>query len=97
MNETRILSGNIEFTNGIVHIVESPFTMMTVVKSESGGSFPVGALLGPLAALIVLAIAVVGIVMYHRSQNGYWNLLQDWIAKRKVRVFIKFIMQFLCI
>ncbi|XP_060589135.1 stabilin-2-like [Ruditapes philippinarum] len=83
VNDTKIISGNIAFTNGLVHIVEKPFTPPSE-ESESSGSLSVGAILGLVAALIIIAVfVVIGIFVYRRSQVGYWQVLQSWIIKRR--------------
>jgi hypothetical protein len=88
VNDTKIISGNIAFTNGLVHIVEKPFTPPSE-ESESSGSLSVGAILGLVAALIIIAVfVVIGIFVYRRSQVGYWQVLQSWIIKRRVSMFL---------
>lgn len=89
VNGTKVVEGNIPCTNGIIHRVEAPFTLrapkQTVAPTSSVSLTPV---LVPIVTLVVIAIIIfVVVVIYKKARQGYWNLLQTWLARRQVYLY----------
>ncbi|XP_052781567.1 stabilin-2-like isoform X2 [Mya arenaria] len=85
VNKSKVVEGNIPCTNGVIHFVSSSFTPpIPLTKSVSARSFPLATVLGIVGACVFIAvIGVAGILLYRKSQSGYWQLLQEWVAKKR--------------
>ncbi|KAL4226503.1 hypothetical protein ACF0H5_014488 [Mactra antiquata] len=84
-NNTKIISGNIKFTNGIVHIVQHAFTPPTKLTETS--SFPAGSVVGVVISIIVVVglIIVAVVIVYRQSRSGfYWTSLNKWLANKEM-------------
>ena len=84
-----MVQANIVCTNGIIHLIASPFTKQPV-RSQRAGSAPpvVPIVIVVVIILIVAAIVIVAVVIYKKKKAGYWSLFHKWVPKRTDSVSI---------
>lgn len=81
VNGIPILQKNLPCTNGIIHLVAAPFTLL---KPGKLSSTPLGAIVGPIVSAVIIAtIAVVVYILYRRAHDGYWELFQKLLPDKK--------------
>lgn len=74
VNGVPVIDSNIETTNGILHITQSPIVKYEKISMASNGGLPLGAIIAvPLIILLIVAV-IVGVVLYRKSKvKGIFN------------------------
>ena len=87
-----MLQANIVSTNGIIHLIASPFTKQPMRSQRVGSAPPVVTIvIVVVIILIVVAIVIVAMVIYKKKQAGYWSLFHKWVPKKTDTVSILFL------
>lgn len=88
VNDSKVVEGNIPCSNGIIHLISTPFSSQELNEFPTQSSkVDIGVVVGVVVVAVVIAVVVVaGVLCYKRSQQGFWTLLHTWISTRKVNV-----------
>ncbi|XP_052265868.1 stabilin-2-like [Dreissena polymorpha] len=85
VNNSKVLEGNIPFVDGVVHLISDPLTLTSIEpRPQSAHGISSGAVIGIVVSVFVIStLAVVVVIAYNRSREGYWKVLQEWLERRK--------------
>ena len=82
VNNIKVIKANIKCTNGMINLISAPLTNPSMRSQNQKSAPPIVAIVIPVVCVVVVAaIVIISVVIYRKTQFGYWQLFHKWAPK----------------